>query len=53
MFPVPSNDFPIEYTVIIRFASGEEGKVRTKPETCRVSVRDFGAAGDGVYGYKR
>ena len=40
-----------EYTVIIRFASGaeEELHLNTKPETCCISVRDFGAAGDGVH----
>ena len=40
-----------EYTVAVRFASGEgeEVKLRTKPETCCVSVKDFGAVGDGVH----
>lgn len=40
-----------EYTVTVRFASGEEDEVqlKTRPETCCVSVRDFGAVGDGVH----
>ena len=40
-----------EYTVAVRFASGEgeEARLRTKPETCCVSVKDFGAVGDGVH----
>ena len=40
-----------EYTVAVR--SGERGeeevRVRTRPETCCVSVTDFGAVGDGVH----
>ena len=40
-----------EYTVIVRSASGREERVRlrTGPERCCVSVKDFGAVGDGVH----
>ena len=40
-----------EYTVVVRPDSGEEQTVliRTKSETCCVSVKDFGAVGDGVH----
>lgn len=39
------------YAVTVRFEGGEESRVEltTKPETCCVNVRDFGAAGDGVH----
>lgn len=40
-----------EYAVTVRFASGgeEQVRVRTRSERCCVSVRDFGATGDGVH----
>ena len=40
-----------EYTVIVRFAAGAEetARLRTLPERCCVSVKDFGALGDGVH----
>ena len=40
-----------EYTVAVRFASGagETVQLRTRPERCCVSVKDFGALGDGVH----
>ncbi len=40
-----------QYTVTVRFDAGGEEQVQlvTKPETCCVNVRDFGAAGDGVH----
>lgn len=40
-----------EYTVIVRTASGAEETVqlRTRPETCCINVKDFGALGDGVH----
>lgn len=40
-----------EYAVKVRFDSGKEEEVSltTRPETCCVNVKDFGAAGDGVH----
>ena len=40
-----------EYAVAVRGPDGadEEVRIRTKPETCCVSVKDFGAVGDGVH----
>ena len=40
-----------EYTVAVRFDNGGEEtiQIRTKPETCCLSVKDFGAVGDGVH----
>ena len=39
-----------EYAVAVRSEGREEEiHLRTKPETCCVSVRDFGAVGDGVH----
>ena len=40
-----------EYAVSVRFEAGGEEAVRftTRTETCCVSVRDFGARGDGVH----
>ena len=40
-----------EYAVTLRFESGgrEETRFRTGAETCCVSVKDFGAVGDGVH----
>ena len=40
-----------EYTVEVKFASGKEKQTRfcTEGERCCVSVRDFGAVGDGVH----
>lgn len=39
-----------EYKVVIRTSEGEESlSFRTKPERCCVSVKDFGAVGDGVH----
>ena len=40
-----------DYSVVTRFASGEEERVRfkTAPESCCVNVKDFGAVGDGVH----
>jgi len=40
-----------EYAVTVRFDGGGEEQVRltTKGESCCVSVKDFGAAGDGVH----
>ena len=39
------------YSVAVRFEKGGEETVRftTKPETCCVNVREFGAVGDGVH----
>ncbi len=39
------------YAVTVRFRSGGEDAVtiHTRAETCRVSVKDFGAVGDGVH----
>lgn len=40
-----------EYTVTLRFDDGREEQLSlaTRPETCCVNVRDFGAAGDGKH----
>ena len=40
-----------QYTVTVRFQDGTEESVQftTKTETCCVSVKDFGAVGDGVH----
>lgn len=40
-----------EYEIAVRLASGGEERVqvRTRSERCCVSVRDFGAAGDGIH----
>ena len=40
-----------EHEVVVRFRDRKEETVliRTKPETCCVSVKDFGAVGDGVH----
>ena len=40
-----------EYTAVVRLSSGQEEKVtfKTRPESCCVSVKDFGAVGDGVH----
>ena len=40
-----------EYTVIVRSGSGEDEtvQIRTRAEACCVSVKDFGAVGDGVH----
>lgn len=40
-----------EYAVSVRFEAGgeEETRFTTRAETCCVSVRDFGARGDGVH----
>ena len=57
-FPCDTNVFSLfdlipntAYTVIVRFSSGEEERVsfRTAAETCCISVKDFGAVGDGVH----
>ncbi len=41
----------VKYAVTVRFDSGEEEKLEivTKPETCCVNIKDFGAVGDGVH----
>ena len=40
-----------EYSVQVRFSSGEEDTValKTLPESCCVSIKEFGAVGDGVH----
>ena len=40
-----------KYAVAVRFGDREEENVqfRTRPETCCISVKDFGAVGDGIH----
>ena len=51
VFSLFNLDSDTKYTVTIVFASGktEHLTVHTTPDNCRVSVREFGAVGDGVH----